>query len=132
MVTGMGRLIRFVAIAACAVIVVGFMAFASDEANKGSKKQVERIDKAMDAPAPAATVERAREKEHGKPRELIDDANDVLLKPFADVTDSKDVWVNRLIPTVLGLLAYGLGLTLLANFLPKRSHSGGDWRTAPS
>ena len=130
MVTVMGRLIRFIAIAACAVIVIGFLAFATDEANKGSKEQVAKIGEAMDAPAPAETVERVREKEHGKPRELIDDANDVLLRPFANVTESKDVWVNRLIPTVLALLAYGLGLTLLANFLPKRTSTGGDWRTA--
>jgi hypothetical protein len=126
----MGRLIRLVAITACAIIVIGFMAWASDEANKGSKKQVDRIGEAMDAPAPAAEVERAREEKHGKPRELIDDANDVLLRPFAGVGSSNDAWVKRLIPTVLGLLVYGLGLTLLANFLPKRSSTGGDWRTA--
>ena len=130
MVTAMARLIRIVAIAACAIIVMGFMAFASDEANKGSKKQVDAITQAMDDPAPGAAVERQREKQHGKPREFIDDANDVLLKPFAGVAGSNDVWVSRLVPTVLGLLAYGLGLTLLANFLPKRSQTGGDWRTA--
>jgi hypothetical protein len=130
MVTAMGRLIRIVAVTACAVIVMGFMAFASDEANKGSKEQVAKIGEAMDAPAPAGTVERVREKEHSKPRELIDDANDVLLRPFAGVMESKDVWVNRLVPTILALLAYGLGLTLLANFLPQRTSTGGDWRTA--
>jgi hypothetical protein len=86
----------------------------------------------MDAPAPAADVERAREKKHGKVREMIDDANDVLLSPFAGVVQSKDAWVKRLIPTVLALLVYGLGLTLLANFLPRRSRTGGDWRTAAS
>jgi hypothetical protein len=126
----MGRLIRIVAVAACAIIVIGFMAFASDEANKGSKKQVQRIDQAMDAPAPAADVERAREKKHGKVRETIDDANDVLLSPFTGLIESNDAWVKRLIPTILALLAYGLGLTLLANFLPQRSRTGGDWRTA--
>ncbi len=130
MVSAMGRLIRIVAVAACLVIVVGFMGFATDEANKGSAKQVEKIGEAMNAPAPAATAERARERKHGEIREKIDDANDVLLKPFAGVMKSNDVWVNRLVPTVLALLAYGLGLTLLANFLPTRTRTGGDWRTA--
>ena len=130
MVTVMGRLIRIVAVLACLVIVVGFMGFASDQASKGSKAQVEKIGEAMDAPAPPATAERAREREHGQVREKIDDANDVLLSPFTGVVASTDPWVNRLVPTVLALLAYGLGLTLLANFLPSRTRTGGDWRTA--
>jgi hypothetical protein len=130
MVSAMGRLIRIVAVVACLIIVVGFMAFASDEANKGSQKQVDKIGEAMDAPAPAATAERARERQHGEVREKIDDANDLLLSPFTGVVSSKDPWVNRLIPTVLALLAYGLGLTLVANFLPSRTRTGGDWRAA--
>ena len=130
MVSAIGRLIRIVAVAACLIVTAGFLTFATDEANKGSKQQQERIQQAMDEPAPTAGVERAREKEHGKPREFIDDANDVLLKPFTGLVVSKDVWVSRLVPTVLALLAYGLGLTLLANFLPTRTRTGGDWRTA--
>jgi hypothetical protein len=34
------------------------------------------------------------------------------------------------VPTLLGFLLYGLGLGLLANFLPGARSSGGDWRTA--
>jgi hypothetical protein len=128
----MAALLRIVAIVACAIVAVGFIAFASDQANEGSSKQVQRIQKAMDDPAPAANAEQTREKRHGKVRELVDDANDVLLKPFAGVVDSKDAWIRRIVPTALALLAYGLGLTLLANALPRpRSRStGGDWRTA--
>jgi hypothetical protein len=33
------------------------------------------------------------------------------------------------VPAVLALLAYGLGLMLLANYLPKpRTRASGDWR----
>jgi hypothetical protein len=132
MVTAMAALLRIVAVVACAIVVIGFVAFASDQATEGSSKQVQRIQQAMDDPAPAANAEQTREKRHGKVREVIDDANDVLLKPFAGVVDSNDAWVRRIVPTALALLAYGLGLTLLANALPRpRSRStGGDWRTA--
>ena len=53
-----------------------------------------------------------------------------MLSPFDDLVDSDDAWVTRLVPTFLALLAYGLGLTLLANFLPRASGPSGDWRTA--
>ena len=132
MVTAMAALLRIVAIDSCAIVAFGFIAFASDEATQGSSKQVQRINQAMDDPAPTASAEQARQKRHGKVRETIDDANDILLKPFAGVVDSHDTWVRRLVPTVLALLAYGLGLTLLANVLPKRRarSTGGDWRAA--
>jgi hypothetical protein len=127
----MAVLLRIAALISCAIVLIGFFAFASDEANKGSEKQVQRINEAMNSPDPSAAAERVREKRHSKARELIDDANDVLLAPFAGVVDSKDAWVRRIVPSVLALLVYGLGLTLLANFLPRRRSSGaGDWRTA--
>src|SRR4051812_48286749 len=129
MVDAMAGLLRIVAALSCAVVVLGFLAFANDEASKGSDQQVQQIQRDMNDPAPAGDAERAREKKHGQARELIDDANDFLLKPFAGVTHSKDAWVERIVPTVLALLAYGLGLTLLANFLPRRREKpAGDWR----
>ena len=132
MVTAMAALLRIVAIISCAIVAIGFIAFASDEATQGSSKQVQRIQQAMDDPAPSASAEQTRQKRHGMVREKIDDANDILLKPFAGVVGSNDLWVRRIVPTVLALLAYGLGLTLLANALPKRRSrsTGGDWRAA--
>ena len=131
MVTPMAALLRIVAIVACAIVAIGFFAFANDEATQGSSKQVQRIQQAMDDPAPSANEEQLRQRRHGKVRETIDDANDVLLKPFAGIVGSNDPWVTRIVPTVLALLVYGLGLTLLANLLPRRKpRSTGDWRTA--
>jgi hypothetical protein len=132
MVTAMAALLRIVAIVSCAIVAIGFIAFASDEASQGSSKQVQRIQQAMDDPAPSASAEQARQKRHGMVREKIDDANDILLKPFAGVVGSTDIWVRRIVPTLLALLVYGLGLTLLANALPKRRSrsAGGDWRAA--
>jgi hypothetical protein len=71
-----------------------------------------------------------REQRNGDLRELVDDANDVLLMPFGDMVDSNNVWVQNGVPTVLGLLLYGLLLGLLANMLPKQREHGRDWRTA--
>jgi hypothetical protein len=46
-------------------------------------------------------------------REAIDDANDVLLSPFADAgAGSESRWVRRTVPAALALLVYGLGLGL--------------------
>ena len=131
MVNAMAGLLRIVALLSCAVVLIGFLGFANDEASAGSSGQVAKLQKAMDEPAPSAAAESARERKHGQAREFVDDANDVLLAPFSGVVDTKDTWVRRIIPSVLALLVYGLGLTLLANFLPRRRTAGtGDWRTA--
>ena len=60
----------------------------------------------------------------------MDDANDVLLGPFAGIVDSDDRWVTHGVPAMLALLLYGLCLGMLANMLPKQREHGGDWRTA--
>jgi hypothetical protein len=129
----MGSVIRFVAIAISAVVVLGFALFAIDETDKGSKAQQAKLERELGtAVAPDAPQENVRERNNGAVREAIDDANDVLLRPFADLVDSDDAWVNHGIPALLALLIYGLGLGLLANMLPKQRQHSGDWRTAGS
>ena len=54
----------------------------------------------------------------------------MLLGPFDDLVGSSNVWVERGLPALLGLLLYGVGLGMLANFLPKQNRASGDWRTA--
>jgi hypothetical protein len=126
----MASLLRIAAVTATAILVFSFLAFASEEAGHGSQTQVEKLGEALDEPAPAANVERVRERRHGTVREKIDDANDVLLRPFSGLIDSRDVWVQRIVPGLLGLLVYGLGLSLLANVLPRKTPASRDWRTA--
>jgi hypothetical protein len=67
-------------------------------------------------PTPAG--ERAREKRNSTVRELIDDANDILLGPFAVfVSDTnRSRWVERGIPSIVGLIVYGFGLGFLSRF----------------
>ncbi len=132
----MGSVIRFLAIAISAIVVLGFALFAIDETDKGSKAQQAKLERELgssSAPiAPSARQEVLRERNQGAVREGIDDANDVLLAPFVDLIDSDSAWVNHGVPALLALLIYGLGLGFLANLLPKQRAHGSDWRTAGS
>jgi hypothetical protein len=120
----MATTIRLVAAAATAFVALGFAIFAADQAGAGSKAQLRQLGEELGDPVPTSSAERDRERRHGPVRELVDDANDVLLAPFADVASSRNAWVQRSVPTLLALLAYGLGLALLANYLPRRARRG--------
>jgi hypothetical protein len=135
----LASLLRLFAVIACFLVGLGFLLFAVDELQAGSQTQQSAIDQSnagkndiVVPPAPSPEDEAVREREHGKVREAIDDANDVLLAPFSQlVSSSKSNWVTHGVPAGIALLVYGLGLGLLANLLPAaKTHSGGDWRTA--
>jgi hypothetical protein len=120
-----------VAIVASSLVALGFVMFAAEEIRRGSEAQQARLSSELEgAVSPTPSQEAQRERRHSAVRELVDDANDYLLSPFNGVTDSGDVWVARGLPTVLALLVYGVGLMLLANYLPKSRAHGGDWRAA--
>jgi hypothetical protein len=134
----MGSFIRLVAIVTSVIVLLGFAFFATDELSRGSQNQQNLIDNrevtgSVIDPAPIAPTpdqEQARERAHGSIREMVDDANDVLLDPFNGVVDSTDRWVTHGLPALMALLLYGLGLGMLANMLPKERETGADWRTA--
>jgi hypothetical protein len=134
----MGSLIRLAAISASIVVLLGFAFFAAGEMAKGSKTQQTALGDETGTPAagdgaavaPTADGEAAREQQQGGPRELIHDANDVLLAPFADLVDTESVWVDHGVPALLALLLYGVGLGLLANMLPRERTQREDWRAA--
>jgi hypothetical protein len=128
----MGSVIRFVAIALSGIVMLGFVLFALDEADKGSQTQQQKLEQALEAPSPSAGAEAVREHHQSGFREAVDDANDVLLAPFVDLIDSDSAWVNHGIPALLALLLYGVGLGFLANALPKERAHGSDWRAAGS
>ena len=125
--------LRLAAVITSVIVALGFVLFALDESDKGSREQISKIDDAVNAPDPTSQQEVLRQRRQGEVREAIDDANDALLKPFAPlVEDSKSSWVRRTIPTLLALLLYGLGGLLLANFLPKPHTEQRDWRGVPT
>jgi hypothetical protein len=107
--------LRIASLVAAAILLLSFGMFAIDESEAGAERQVEKLEGNEADPSPRG--ERAREAENGDVREAIDDANDVLVKPFANVVDSNDIWVQRGVPTLIALLAWGLGVRLLAGYV---------------
>lgn len=105
---------------ACSLLVgLGWLLFALDETRSASAESAAVIagDDAATRADPSPEQERARERIHSGVREAIDDANDVLLAPFAGVTSgSDDRWARRTVPALLALLVYGFGLGFLARF----------------
>ena len=134
----MGSLVRLLAIGASAVIVLSLIFFAIDQSSAGRDTQVRSLEGAddgavvsrdgIDAPNPGPAQERLREAKNTSARELIDDGNDVLASPFTALSPSDNVWIERLVPAVLGLLLFGLGGLILANWLPERRAQHADWR----
>ena len=133
-VAAMGSLIRLFAIASSGLVLLGFAYFATDELSRGSQNQQNALQSELagdpEPPpvAPSPEEESEREALNGTFREAVEDANDVLLAPFTGVVDSDDIWVERVLPGALALLVYGLGLGLLANYIPKRARPARDWR----
>jgi hypothetical protein len=112
-------LLRTAAIAASAIVLVSFGLFAIDETRDFSNRSVAAVQglDATRSATPTASEERARERAHSRVRETIDDADDILVTPFAPATkSSSSSWVRRGIPTLLALIVYGFGLSFLARF----------------
>lgn len=134
----MAFLVRLVAVTAALLVAASFALFATDRIGEGSAGQVQALHGAdaepatpavpIDTAAPPPAVERLREATHSSTREMIDDANDVLVAPFAGILDTDSVWAGRIVPGLLGVLLYGLGGTLLANALPRPKRRASDWR----
>jgi hypothetical protein len=129
-----GSLLRLASIACSLIVLLSFAMFATDEANHGSKQTVATLGEAdgpagsrrapgpqdnINAPDPTARTEHAREKRHSSLREFVDDANDVLVTPFKGVVaGSKSIWAQRIVTTLLALLAFGVGLRMLSAWVP--------------
>jgi hypothetical protein len=122
------RIALWVSTLASLVILASFAMFAVDQARDGSKQQVAKLGGALEPPTnastnvnqadPSARAERVRERKHGQVREVIDDADDVLVSPFAGIVSSKSIWAQRGVPSLIALLLFGFGLRLLASYLP--------------
>jgi hypothetical protein len=98
------------------VVAGGFTLFALDDFTRASNATRDRISGSA-RPDPTPRVERERELRDSRGREYIDDANDVLLRPFNGiVADNRSRWVQRGVPAIFGLLVYGFLLGFLARY----------------
>jgi len=113
------RSLSIIAIALSVIVAAGFCLFATDEFNRASTKQTDVLA-GYELADPTPAGERQREQRNSNAREYIDDANDVLLKPFAGVAESGTRWVQRIVPTMLGLFFYGFVLGYIARFAKGR------------
>jgi hypothetical protein len=121
------RLVMWVSTIAALVLVASFGLFAIDQARNGSRQQVAKLGGEI-GPTNASTnvnqadpppkTEREREKRHGQVREAIDDVDDQLIAPFTGVVDSSSIWAQRGIPALIAFLLFGVGLRILAAYLP--------------
>lgn len=109
------RTLRTLAIVLSVIVAAGFGLFALDELGRVSTQQTGELA-GYERATPAAAGERQRERRHSNAREYIDDANDVLLSPFAGIADGASRWVSRAVPAFLGLFFYGFLLAYLARF----------------
>src|SRR5436190_17555308 len=121
------RVLTWVSTIAALVVLASFAMFAIDQAQSGSKQQVSKLAGEIDPGKPAVNVnqanpspktERQREKMHGQVREALDDADDVLIKPFAGAVASSSIWMQRGIPALLAFLLFGVGLRIVAAYVP--------------
>ena len=118
------RPLRYLAIGLSLVIAIGFLLFVLDDSRRASNASQNRILEGSAATNPTPAGERERERRHGDIREAIDDVNDVLLSPFAGVSDdATSRWARRGVPALLGLLVYGFGLGYVARFMTARPGS---------
>jgi hypothetical protein len=114
------RPLRLLAIVLSLFVAAGFTLFALEDIGRASLSSEQRIA-GYTATTPSPAGERERERRHSRPREFIDDVNDVLLAPFAGVSaNASSRWARRGVPTLLGLLVYGFGLGYLARFATAR------------
>ena len=111
------RALRLAAVICSLLVIAGWGWFAIDETSAASKQSQAEIagQQAARTASPDPDQERDREQVNSKVHEWVDDANDVLLRPFSPLTeDSSSKWVRRSIPAILALIVYGFGLGLLA------------------
>ena len=116
----MSRILRLASVTATTIVLAGFTMFALDQVGDASARTRDQIA-GIDRADPSSAQERARETHHSGLRDFADDANDVLLKPFATIVVSADPWVDRTVPTVIALLLYGFGLGFLSRVISVRA-----------
>ncbi|HEY1516187.1 MAG TPA: hypothetical protein VGF91_07195 [Solirubrobacteraceae bacterium] len=106
------RVLRFVSLVCCALIVMSFAMFARDQmAGASEHQQTELVAGANTPGAPPAITHK-----HSQPRRFIDSAAKTLSSPFSAVVKSSNPWVDHGLPAIFALLVYGVGLCYAARF----------------
>lgn len=122
-------LLRYISIVLCLIIVASFAMFVWDEAGTASKNQTaialdnplaetkrDEHGRQLTAPPEGSTAETGQPSEV---RRTIDGINDAVTAPGESIgsSASDNSWVMRSAAFIFGLLLFGLGLSMLANWL---------------
>jgi Na+-transporting NADH:ubiquinone oxidoreductase subunit NqrC len=99
-------------LACCVLVAASFAMFARDQMAGASQHQQNEII----AGAPTTTGSVPVHKVTAQPRRFIDAAAKDLTAPFHAIVQSDSQWVMRGVPTIIALLAYGVGFGYLARF----------------
>jgi hypothetical protein len=111
------RHLRALAIVLSLIVACGFVLFAMDDFGRASDSSRKRITGDPRAADPTPAGEREREQRNSRGREIVDDANDLLLRPFASISETADNgWVRRGVPALLGLVTYGFLLGFASRY----------------
>jgi hypothetical protein len=111
------RALRLAAVICSLLVIAGWGWFAIDETSAASAQTQAEIagQAAARTASPDPDQERDRERVNSRVHEWVDDANDVLLRPFSSISENAgSKWVRRSVPALLALIVYGFGLGLLA------------------
>jgi hypothetical protein len=106
-------------VVASAIVILSFALFAIDETRSASERSAAETAglEATRNADPSPDEERARERAHSDVRELIDDADDILLSPFAwAAPDTTNKWARRGVPALVAVFVYGFVLSFLARW----------------
>jgi hypothetical protein len=107
------RLLTYVSIACCALVIVSFGLFARDQMAGASEHQ--QTELAAGLPSTAAGGSSGSHA-HRQPRRFIDGAANALEAPFKSIVSTQSEWVKHIVPAIFALLVYGMGLGFLARF----------------
>jgi hypothetical protein len=107
------RLLTYMSIACCALVVVSFGLFARDQMAGASEHQ--QTELAAGLPSTAAGGSSSTQTHH-QPRRFIDGAANALEAPFKSIVSTHSDWVAHIFPALFALLLYGIGLGFLARF----------------
>ena len=110
-------LLRTLAFALSALVVLSFAMFAIDQSSAASKRQEDRVtDINAVSPAPAPVAEAT----HTGLRGTIDSLDRTLVAPFGTIGGDSE-WLKHGVPALLAFLLYGVGLGYLARWVDLRA-----------
>ena len=107
------RVLTYMSIACCALVIVSFGLFARDQMAGASEHQQTELAAGL---PPTAAGGSSSSRTHAQPRRFIDGAASALEAPFKSIVSTHSEWVEHIFPAIFALLVYGLGLGFVARF----------------